>query len=224
MRKVFLLPLMLCILCSLVACSSDGDDLNGGGGGSVYRLKMVDLGLPSGVLWADCNLGAKTPYEAGNYYAYGETEIKSDYSWATYKWWAEKMIKYTGKDGKDQLEAADDVVRVRLGEGYRIPTVDDYMELKNECSWYWISEYHGANGFLIKGSNGNTIFLPAAGCRSGKDRYSYGANANYWLSDVCSKDSYTYAYAINSIGALLGTEAGTGGRALGFTVRPVAVK
>ncbi len=224
MRRVFLLPLMLCILCSLVACSSDGDEPNGDSSGSVYRPKMVDLGLPSGTLWADCNLGAKTPYEAGNYYAYGETETKSDYSWSTYKWWTDKMTKYTGEDGKAQLEAADDAARVRLGEGYRIPTVDDYIELKNKCSWSWISEYHGANGFLIKGPNGNTIFLPAAGFKSDKNRYYYGANACYWLSDVTSKDSYTYAYGILSIGGLLGTGAGTSGRTLGCSIRPVAVK
>lgn len=215
---------MLCILCSLVACSSDDDEPNGGGSGSVYRPKMVDLGLPSGTLWADCNLGAKTPYEAGNYYAYGETETKSDYSWSTYKWWTDKMTKYTGEGGKEQLEAADDVARVRLGEGYRIPTVDDYIELKNKCSWSWISEYHGANGFLIKGPNGNTIFLPAAGLKSGKYRYNYGSNACYWLSDVSSEDSYTYAYGIVSIGGLLGTGAGMSGRTLGCSIRPVAVK
>lgn len=224
MRRVFLLPIMLYILCSLVACSSDGDEPNGGGSGSVYRPKMVDLGLPSGTLWADCNLGAKTPYEAGNYYAYGETETKSDFSWSTYKWWTDKMTKYTGEDGKAQLEAADDVVRVRLGEGYRIPTVDDYIELKNKCSWSWISEYHGANGFLFKGPNGNTIFLPAAGFKSGKDRYYYGVNVCYWLSDVTSNDSYTYAYGIASIGGLFGTGAGTIGRSLGCSIRPVAVK
>ena len=113
---------------------------------------------------------------------------------------------------------------VCLGEGYRVPTVADYIELKNKCSWSWISEYHGANGFLIKGPNGNTIFLPAAGFKANKDRYYYGANSCYWLSDVASKDSYTYAYAIASVGALLGTGAGTGSRALGFTVRPVAAK
>ena len=224
MRRVFLLPLMLCILCSLVACSSDGDEPNGGGSGSVYRPKMVDLGLPSGVMWADCNLGAKPPYEAGNYYAYGETETKSDYSWATYKWWADKMTKYTGEDGKAQLEAADDVARVRLGEGYRVPTVADYMELNDKCSWSWVSEYHGANGFLIKGPNGNTIFLPAAGFKSGKYRYFYGDYSCYWLSDVASKDSYTCACGITSVGASLSTGAGLCSRVLGLTVRPVAVK
>lgn len=229
MKKLLLLPFIVCVLCSLVACSSDDDDNNGNGNGngsgSVYRPKFVDLGLPSGLLWADCNLGAKTPYEAGNYYAYGEIETKSDYSWSTYKWRdGKKMTKYTGEDNKKNLDAADDAARVYLGEKCRIPTIDDYMELKDKCSWSWISEYHGANGFLVKGPNGNTIFLPAAGFKVDNSRYAYGANADYWLSEVCSKDDYSYGFGIISVGAILGTGAGTSSRAIGMSVRAVAMK
>ena len=216
----------------MVACSSDDDDTkgnengNGNSSGSVYRPKFVDLGLPSGVLWADCNLGAKTPYEAGNYYAYGEIETKSDYSWSTYKFWKNKKItKYTGEDGKKNLDAADDVARVYLGEKCRIPTYDDYMELKRNCSWSWISEYHGANGFLFKGPNGNTIFLPAAGIKAFNYRYGYGANAGYWLSEVSSNNGdYTMAFGMMSTGSMLDTRAGTSSRVAGMNVRPVAVK
>ena len=83
--------------------------------------KFVDLGLPSGLLWAETNVGASTPYADGDYYAWGETQTKSDYSWDTYKW-GNSLTKYNSSDGKTTLEASDDVATVKWGKESRMPS------------------------------------------------------------------------------------------------------
>ena len=144
---------------------------------------MVDLGLS--VKWASCNVGAQSPEEFGNYYAWGETEPKSSYSWLNYKWSKEKSMtvftKYCrnpgyGLDGysdtKTRLDPDDDAARVNLGEGWRMPTEEEIKELEEKCTWEWM-ELNKVQGFKVTSlKNGNSIFLPAAGCmmqRGGRD-------------------------------------------------------
>ncbi len=130
----------------------------------------VDLGLPSGLKWATCNVGAERPESYGDYYAWGETTTKDNYEWYTYKYgdyYDDGLTKYCnnssyGRDGfTDELttlEAADDVATANWGGKWRMPTIDEWQELHSECTWTLTGF-----GYKVKGPNGNFIFLPAAG-------------------------------------------------------------
>ena len=132
----------------------------------------VDLGLS--VYWAECNLGVSKPEEYGDYYAWGETEPKESYSWSTYKFGTSppgpfskyNTISIFGSiDNKTVLEPEDDVAHVKLGGKWRMPTDAEWAELMEKCTWTWVTNYNGSgiNGRLVKATNGNSIFLPAAG-------------------------------------------------------------
>ena len=178
--------------------------------------KFVDLGLPSGTLWAETNIGASTPYEDGDYFAWAETKPKSRYSLDNQK---SNVNKY--KDGKTTLDAADDAATANWGSSCRMPTTTEMKELKDKCTWTWKSNYNGASGYLVKGSNGNSIFLPATGLRDEEDFVFHGTEGNYWSSQTLkigkydaeflsfSNDDFDIAYS-NSY--------------MGYTVRPVANK
>ena len=178
--------------------------------------KFVDLGLPSGTLWAETNIGASTPYEDGDYFAWAETKPKSRYSLDNQK---STVNKY--KDGKTTLDAADDAATANWGSSCRMPTTAEMKELKDKCTWTWKSNYNGASGYLVKGSNGNSIFLPATGLRDEEDFVFHGTEGNYWSSQTLkigkydaeflsfSNDDFDIAYS-NSY--------------MGYTVRPVANK
>lgn len=132
----------------------------------------VDLGLPSGTLWADRNIGAKSPENHGDYFAWGETEPKSRYSWSTYKWCNgsyDSQTKYCANnyygplDGKIELELADDAARAYWGGTWRMPSKTQFEELKEECTWTWTT-MNGVSGYkVVSKKNSNSIFFPAAG-------------------------------------------------------------
>ena len=190
--------------------------------GSVDGHAYVDLGLPSGVKWATCNIGATKPEEYGGDYAWGETEEKEDYSWSTYKWFSGNIYsnytftKYNTNtsmdvvDNKTVLEPEDDVAHVKWGGSWRMPTLDEQKELLNNCTWTWTTK-NGVNGYRVTGSNGNSIFLPAAG-NSG----SYG---RYWSSSLYSSESHN-AYYLNFNSGAKGYYKDY--RCDGFSVRPVS--
>lgn len=170
--------------------------------GSQYKVinghKFVDLGLPSGLLWAETNVGASTPYADGDYYAWGETQTKSDYSWSTYKW-GSKLTKYNSSDGKTTLEASDDVATVKWGKECRMPSRAEFQELYNKCDWTWKSNYNGASGYLVKGPNKQTIFLPASGYRNNGGLALHGSCGCYWSSSLYASSTdyacYLYFYS-----------------------------
>lgn len=126
-------------------------------------VNLIDFGLPSGNLWATCNVGAEKPWDTGNYYAWGETATKSDYSWENYKYcngmW-NGMTKYCKgdkycavgfSDTLRQLELTDDVAFIAYGESYIIPTADDWHELCNNSYMQWTDNYNdtGTKGCII---------------------------------------------------------------------------
>ncbi len=135
------------------------------------HYEYVDLGLPSGLLWATCNVGAETPEETGDYFAWGETEPKEIYNWSTYKWCDgtyNSLTKYCsdsyyGKDGfvdnKTVLDPEDDAATVNWGKNWRTPTYEEYKELLDNCTCTWTYSY-GMPGYELIASNGNSIFLP----------------------------------------------------------------
>ena len=159
-------------------------------------LEAVDLGLPSGLKWAPFNLGASAPEEFGYYYAWGETEPKSDYSWSTYKFarsFSTMITKYHAGDKKTILDPEDDVAHVTLGSKWRIPTVDEWRELIEQCTWTKISR-NGINGRLVTGNNGNSIFLPAAGDRYETTLRNANAVGYYSCSTVSAEMHYDHAW------------------------------
>lgn len=212
-----------------------------GGGETPSTMEYVDLGLPSGLKWAKCNLGASKPSDYGDYYAWGETAPKKIYNWVTYKWMKagqsdEKYItKYTIADGQTEaiwydsarefigdnktvLDAADDAATQQLGSPWRMPTKVDIKELRDNCIWTRI-EQDGVSGYQVEGPNGNVIFLPAAGARKGSGLQSAGTYGNYWSSSLDTAYSYLARYLSFDSGAHDWVSYQY--RYYGYSVRPV---
>ena len=139
--------------------------------------EYVDLGLPSGTLWATRNIGASRPEDYGDYFAWGETAPKEIYNYDNYKW--PDYSKYNEIDSLTELEPEDDAAYVNWGPTWRMPTDEQYDELFNFCSWQW-TQQEGVNGVLLTSPNGNTIFLPAAGERWFDDLAGNGTVGQYW--------------------------------------------
>ena len=190
----------------------------------------VDLGLS--VKWATCNVGATKPEEYGNYYAWGETATKSDYSWDTYKYGSssDALTKYCndssrGKDGFTDdlttLEAADDAAAVNWGDAWRMPTDAEWQELIDNCDWIWTDDYNdtGVAGCIVASkTNGNAIFLPAAGDRDGGRLLRAGYSGGYWSSSL---DLNSPDYARTASFYSDGVGRGSGAHRYGKSVRAV---
>ena len=178
----------------------------------------VDLGLPSGLKWATCNVGATVSTDFGDYFAWGEVEPKKDYSWDIYKYGTEdNLTKYYSSDNKTVLDPEDDAATVNWGGAWRMPTKAEQGELLEKCKWTWTIQ-NCVNGYNVTGPNGNSIFLPAAGYMyegTLKGAGSYGA---YWSGSLYAgnPDNAYYVYFTSY-------EVGWSdyGRTNGLFVRPV---
>ena len=144
-------------------------------GGSTDNVEYVDLGLPSGNLWATCNLGASAPEAYGDYYAWGEVEPKQLYTYPNHKWYKEGapslgFTKYNNEDGKLTLEDEDDAVIQKLGNGWRTPTLADFRELTNQkLTTIEKTTLNGVAGYQITSKkNKKSIFIPFAGFKNDK--------------------------------------------------------
>ena len=142
-------------------------------GGSTDKVEYVDLGLPSGNLWAKCNLGASSPEAYGDYYAWGEVEPKQEYTKSNYKWYKEGapsqgFTKYNNEDGKLTLEDEDDAVIQKIGNGWRTPTLADFRELTNQkYTTIEKTTLNGVAGYQITSKkNKKSIFIPCAGFKN----------------------------------------------------------
>ncbi len=163
--------------------------------------EWVDLGLPSGLKWATCNVGATTPEGYGNYFAWGETSPKDSYTWSAYKYCngsSSTLTKYNTSsnygtvDNKTILDLSDDAARANWGGTWRMPTYNEWDELKNNCTWEWTTQ-NGVNGYKVTSkTNGNSIFLPEAGYRNGTSVYNVGSYGRYWSSSLYESRPYTY--------------------------------
>lgn len=202
----------------------------------VNGYRYVDLGLS--VKWATCNVGATKPEEYGDYYAWGETETKADYSWSTYKWCngsSSTLTKYCNNssygnygftDTKTTLYPEDDVAHVKWGGSWRMPTQAEQDDLCNKCAWTWYSsgntEFNGVAGYKvtsnIEGYKDRFIFLPAAGYRNGTGLDTVGSGGNYWSSSLRTDGPY-FAYDLHfSSGYVYWSYCY---RSYGLSVRPV---
>ena len=185
----------------------------------------VDLGLS--VYWATTNIGAGKPEGYGDYFAWGETAPKEDYSPSTYKFgWSssDPLFKYNANslygpvDNKTVLDPEDDVASVKLSGKWRIPTDAEWTELLEQCTWTWTSNYSesGVSGTIITAPNGNSIFLPAAGYQRGT--YIAAGGGSYWSSSLHTFNweyAWGYSFSHNNV------SRDTFSRFNGHSVRPV---
>lgn len=176
----------------------------------------VNLGLS--VRWNKRNLGALYPEEYGDYYAWGEIETKSTYSWSNYKWckgFSEQPLKYGPVDEKYVLDPSDDVA-YRRGM-WRMPTAKEMEELVTRCHWTWIT-LNGVKGYNVEGPNGNSIFLPAAGFRSNGVIKCVGEYGRYWANSAhqnLPQAAYFIGFTPEEV------ELSANERFYGHTIRPV---
>ena len=197
------------------------------------KPEYVDLGLS--VKWAIFNVGATSPEDYGDYFAWGETEPKEKYSWTNYKWCNgtdRTMTKYCTNsqygangftDGKTILEPEDDAAQVQWGDKWRMPTKDEMQELFDNCTWTEETR-NGINGYIVTGPNGNSIFLPRAGFYN-YDEFGDGLQykdirAYYWTNTrTIDLQGRAYDLGLNTLQAAYGIVNNT--RRLGFPIRPV---
>ena len=187
-------------------------------------VEYVDLGLS--VKWATCNVGATSPEDYGDYFAWGETKSKEIYDWSMYEYCNgtyTTLTKYCTDatygaiDNKTILEPIDDAATANWGSEWRIPTDNEWTELRENCTWIWTTQ-NGINGYQVTGINGNSIFLPAAGCRYSTQLNYTGSEGNYWSSLLNTSDS-KYALFVYFNSSIL--SKGNGIRYYGQSIRPV---
>lgn len=119
--------------------------------------------------------------------------MKSNYVWASLKYCegntGDQFSKYNTKseygnvDNKTTLEKSDDAATANWGSDWCMPTQQQFQELKDNCTWTWTTR-NGKNGYEVKGKNGNSIFLPAAGYRYGAGLSGAGSDGDYWSSSL----------------------------------------
>ena len=222
------------------------------GGGSKPKpipKNCVDLGLPSGLLWAKSNMGTTDPKEIGDYYAWGETSTKKEYHGDNYKHYTKgdlNLKKYYEKDWKTVLELEDDAARAILGVGYRIPTQEDWQELLDNCKWEAVtitlpeimdpSQTKCIARWIVTGPNGKSIILPMTDsfrCDAWidySDEDTYYTTANLWPAEGLS-DGWKYRKAVALAWPLLAEKTSSGSikkptfrsvhRPFGVVIRPV---
>lgn len=226
--------LAVVMLCAASCAKPDDDNSNGTATiGSYNGYEYIDLGLPSGTLWATCNVGASNPEDHGGYYAWGETTTKNVYSWlTTYKWCngsSTSLTKYCNKsnfgyngytDNLTVLLPEDDAATANWGLGWCTPTVDDWYELRRNTTNTWTAQ-NGVNGLLLKAKNGGTLFLPAAGHRWGDELIEPGCGC-YWSSTLGIESPRCAGHEFFNSSQFVGSYFGE--RNYGKSVRPVLKK
>lgn len=197
-------------------------------------MEFVDLGLPSGLKWATCNLGATKPEEYGLYFAWGETQgytvedvnngikhfLESDY--ALCNGTMDSITKYNATDGLTTLEASDDAAYA-TDSSYRMPTKDECQELVDNTTSEWVDDYNGtgvAGRIFTSNVNGNSIFVPAAGFCGNDYCDGVGRTGCLWSSSVFSSN-IQYAYGIVFLSSLVTVGGDSGPRCYGVSIRAV---
>ena len=173
--------------------------------------EYVDLGLPSGLKWATCNVGATTPEEYGNYYAWGETKPKTEYTEENSATFGVELLDINSNPTYD-------VARANWGSTWRMPTMTEMDELIDNCTCKWTTE-NGVSGSIVTGPNGNSIFLPAAGYCDTSSYYDVGEYGDYWSSTPYERgECVAMGFSFNSIRST----AWYSHRFLGLPIRPVS--
>jgi hypothetical protein len=206
------------------------NNIGGGDGSGTYNgHDYIDLGLPSGTMWATCNVGANTPENYGDYFAWGETQPKTTYTWTTYQYCNgedHKLTKYCnmasyGNEGYTDnytvLRSDDDAATANWGDRWSMPTDAQWQELWANTTNRWTTQ-NGINGRLITATNGNSIFLPAGGYYWIETLNRVGTDGNYWSSSL-DKSGPNNALSIKFYSG--NHSSGPYDRSVGYSVRPV---
>lgn len=200
MKKTFSYIALVAMACMLLpaACGKDATDDATGGAADTY---WVDLGLPSGLLWAKCNIGSDSPEGYGDQCAWAETATKAVYEWNDYRYCNggyDRLTKYCNNssfgdngfsDGRTTLEAADDTAALLFGSRARIPTDADWQELIGNTTSEWTTQ-SGVYGRRLTAPNGRSLFLPAAGLRYGTEHLDAETQGYYWSSSLYANIPY----------------------------------
>ena len=215
LRNMSLVMVVMTLVFAGCEKGENGTGENGGGvaTGTISGHEYVDLGLPSGLKWATCNVGANSPEGYGNYYAWGETTTKSSYSFSNSLTFGRDMDDISGNANYDAATA-------NWGGTWRMPTKSEMKELANNCNWTWTTQ-NGVNGMRVTGPNAKSIFLPAAGYWSWESYLVVGEEGKYWGSTPFEYESDTTHACYLDFGS--GFHYVTWfPRYLGLTVRPVS--
>lgn len=218
LEKFSVRTLFVCAVLMISGCAKDNPD---------FSVQFEDLGLS--VKWGETNLGAKCREDSGCYYSWGETETKSVFDYTGYKWMKDGMLtKYCldpsmGEvDGKSSLDIEDDAARSQRGAGWRMPTLEEFQELQDKCTWIW-SELNGVRGFMIiskvPGYQDRYIFLPAAGYNPQDEVMSDNYFCYYWMSEIDKDDNTPSARILKASAMNAGPVSSP--RYFGVPIRPV---
>ena len=181
--------------------------------------EYVDLGLPSGLKWATCNVGANKPEDYGDYFAWGETMTKetyTEYNCPTYGLSKSELQSQGYVDSEGNITSQYDTARAKWGGKWRMPTKAELQELLDKCTWTWMSQ-NGIDGCKVTGPNGNSIFLPAPGYRYRSSLYRAGDEGYYWSSSPRVNSYGAYSLYFGSDGRIMNYYY----RYYGRSVRPV---
>lgn len=187
---------------------------------NITIAKEVDLGLPSGTIWAGWNIGATAPQEYGNHYAWGEVETKNDYMRETYKFYDAATDSYSTPENGIIGDPEYDVATKEWGAEWQIPTDAQMQELIDNCQWRWYT-FNDKNGYVVTGPNGNAIFLPASGLRAKGSKISFDGTCGYYSTGTLHS-----AYFTRALEAKEGSRKVTNSnyRLYGYTIRPIKAK
>ena len=190
---------------------------------AVNGYEYVDLGLPSGLKWATCNVGASSPEEYGDYFAWGETQPAPGFNYiesncATYGLSISELQSQGYIDNEGNLTSSHDAATANWGGSWRMPTKAELQELIDKCTWEWTMQ-NGVNGYKVTGTNGNSLFLPGAGFYEGSS-LGYVSTGYYWSStpDVSYFDYYAYCLYFYYGGEYVDWYYN---RIYGLTIRPI---
>ena len=233
MKKFFLTQVSAALMLLIIATTGCKKDVNpndpNNGNETNDNLEYVDLGLPSGTLWANCNIGATVPEGYGNYYSWAEIEKKETYKWDTYKYCNEsgtQLTKYCNDpefgnegyiDNLTILESGDDAAIVLLGNEWCMPTKEQWDELLQNTTYTWTTQ-NDVNGYLFTATNGNTMFLPASDRIRDEEVLDLGNQGYYWsnmLDNENPRNANTLVFSSEDI------KTSSSLRHLGIPVRPV---
>lgn len=220
-KSIFVSVLVFSAALVLVGCKSNPNEPEDGS--SANGHKYVDLGLS--VKWATMNVGATTPEGYGDYFAWGETSTKDTYDWSTYfdtNDGGSTFKKYNNNGGKTVLDPEDDAAHVNWGGSWRMPTLAEWQELYDNCTWTWTTQ-NGINGYKVTsnkaGYTDRFIFLPAAGYREDSALNFVGSFGYFWSSSLYGNYS-NFAWSLYFVSDYHYLYYGYG-RYLGQSVRPV---
>ncbi len=175
--------------------------------------EYVDLGLPSGLKWATCNVGSSSPKYAGDYFAWGETQPKGSHDKSNSVTHDKMVNDFAG-------DAAYDAARANWGGTWRLPTVHEINELMEECNWWWVDE-DGFRGYEVKSkSNGESVFIPFTGYKWGSDYNGVNSYCRYWCSTPMVGGDASLAYSLSCDNRYI--ESVCNYRYYGFNVRAVS--